>query len=170
MPGHPQGLDLATEPRSSLAEPAWRRWNLVGLTALTAYCTALGWLAQLVVYPLYRVVGEGDFTAYHHAYNEAILWPVIVPGFTCFILATVFPWTRPQGVAPAVVGIVGLAGLTSLVSTVLWAIPMHDRLDDQGRTSATIDSLLMANAVRTAALTAAAVALCWYIGRRLERS
>ncbi len=41
----------------------------------------------------------------------------------------------------------------------LWAVPTHDRLDEAGRSAATIDSLLPADLVRTVALTASTLAL-----------
>ena len=150
-------------------DPSWRNWNLIGLTALTTYSTALGWQAQQVSYPLYRAVGDADFAAYHQLYNEAIPLPVILPGFACFVAAAVFPWTRPRAVPRWAAVTVGLAGLASLASTVLWAIPMHDRLDDAGPSPATIDSLLAANLVRTLTLTAGAATLAWCTGRLLRR-
>ena len=78
-------------------------------------------------------------------------------------------WTRPTGVSRPVAGLVAGAGLVSLLSTVLWAIPMHDRLDEIGQSAATIDSLLQANLLRCAALTTGTLALCWCVARRLRR-
>jgi len=65
--------------------------------------------------------------------------------------------------------IVALTGLGSLLATVLWAIPMHDRLDRIGQEAATVDSLLQANAVRTALMTASTAALTWITVRLLRR-
>ena len=62
-------------------------------------------------------------------------------------------------------GLVAAAGAVSLVSTVAWAIPMHDRLDRIGQDAATIDSLLSANLVRSVALTVGTVALAALVGR-----
>lgn len=163
-----------TAPQSAPAplpvtESSWRHWNLIGLTVLTTYSTALGWQAQRVSYPLYRAVADADFATYHQLYNDAIPLPVILPGFVCFAAAAVFPWTRPSTVPQWAAITVGLVGLTSLVSTALWAIPMHDRLDDAGPSAATIDSLLTANLVRTLALTAGTATLAWCTGRLLRR-
>lgn len=143
----------------------WRRWNLVGLTALTAYSTALGWQAQLVSYPLYRAVDDDSFATYHQQYNESIPWVVVVPGFVGFASALAFYWTRPAEVGRPVALLVSATGLTSLMSTVLWAIPMHDRLDEIGQSDPTIDSLLQANLVRTVGLTVGTLALSWCLGR-----
>lgn len=153
------------EPVGALAGPAWRRWNLAGLTALTAYSTAMGWQAQLVSYPLYRAVAPEDFAAYHALYNAGIPLVVVVPGFVGFLAGTAFWWTRPAHVPRAVAGVVSAAGLTALLSTVLWAIPAHDRLDRDGFSHVTVDSLLQANLVRSLALTAGTAALVWCVGR-----
>ena len=55
--------------------------------------------------------------------------------------------------------------LARYLTRVLWAIPMHDRLDHVGRSDATIDSLLRANLLRTAALTTSTLALVWTVWR-----
>jgi hypothetical protein len=123
-----------------------------------------------VSYPLYRAVGDSDFGVYHQLYNEAIPMPGILPGFTCFLAAAAFPWTRPREVPRSAAITVGLVGLLSLLSTTLWAIPMHDRLDDAGPSTTTIDSLLAANLVRTLALTAGTATLAWCTGRLLRRN
>lgn len=154
---------LARPPRSD----GIRRWNLVGVATLTAYSTALGWFAHGVGYPLLGQVGAGDFAAYHQFYNKAILWPVIVPGFVGFLAATVFPWTRPREVPRPAALLVGATGLTCLASTLLWAIPMHDRLDAQGFAIETLDNLLAANLVRTIALTTGTLTLGWCLRRML---
>ena len=153
------------EPVGTLSGPALRRWNLAGLTALTAYSTALGWQAQLVSYPLYRAVAPDDFVAYHAQYSSGIPLVVVVPGFVGFLAGTAFWWTRPAHVPRPVAGVVSAAGLTALLSTVLWAIPAHDRLDGDGFSHATVDSLLQANLVRSLALSAGTVVLVWCVGR-----
>lgn len=157
----------ASASRSGTAvQLRWRRWNLVGLTALTAYSTALGWQAQCVSYPLYRAVPAESFAAYHLQYNEAIPWVVIVPGFIGFVGGVAFYWTRPVDVGRGTALLVAASGAVSLLSTVLWAIPLHDRLDGIGRSDAVIDSLLRANLLRSLALSAGTAALCWCLGRR----
>jgi len=143
----------------------WRHLNLAGLTALTAYSTALGWQAQVVSYPLYRAVGDGEFAAYHRQYNEAIPLVVIAPGFASFLAGSAFYWTRPAEVPRSVAAVVTVAGVTSIGSTLLWAIPLHNRLDEVGRSTAANDGLLRANLLRTVALTGSTLALVWSVWR-----
>ena len=147
----------------------WRRWSAVGLTALTAYSAALGWQAQLVSYPLFEAVKPEDFAVYHSRYNAAIPVVVILPGFLTFLAGTAFYWTRPLDVPRAAAALVGAAGVTSLLSTVLWAIPMHDRLDQAGQSVDTINSLLQANLLRSLALTVGAITLTWCVAKSGQR-
>lgn len=157
-----------TQPASLVtARPTTWRWpNLVAVTALTVYSTAIGWQAQLVSYPLYRAVDAADFAAYHLQYNVSIPVVVIVPGFLSFLACIAFWWTRPADVPRPVAGLVALSGLAALLSTVLWAIPRHDLLDEIGQSDAVIDSLLDANLLRSLALTVGALALLRCVVRR----
>jgi hypothetical protein len=90
---------------------------------------------------------------------------VIAPGFASFLAGAAFYWTRPAEVPRPVAAVVTLAGVTSIASTVLWAIPMHNRLDEVGRSTAAIDGLLRANLLRTVALTGSTLALVWSVWR-----
>lgn len=162
-----------TVPRTQVvptSSPAgWRHWSLAGLTALTAYSMGVGWQAQLVSYPFFGTVPADHFAAYHLQYNAAIPVVVIVPGFLSFLAGVAFYWTRPQDVPRPAALVVAGTGVVSLLATVLWAIPMHDRLDRIGQDAATLDSLLQANLLRSLALTAGTVALVWCLARVSRR-
>jgi hypothetical protein len=149
---------------------SWRSGYAVGLTALATYSTAIGWQAQLVSYPLYRAVGEEEFPDYHLQYGRSIPAVVIVPGFMTFLGGTAFGRVRPAWISRRRAWFVAGCGATSLLSTVLWAIPRHDELDRAGRSDQAIDSLIKANTVRTAALSAMAVALVGSVARRVVRA
>jgi hypothetical protein len=159
----------AAEAPSHPATPTWRSWQLAALTCASAYSTAIGWQAQLVSYPLYRAVPTDAFTAYHAEYNDAIPLVVIGPGFVTFLASIAFWWTNPGWVSRRTAGVVSASGAVALLATVLWAIPRHDDLDRDGKVASTIDSLLQANQLRTAALTVGAVALGWCVALRLAR-
>ena len=164
-----QSLSLAAPVELAAGGQGWRRWYLAGLTALTAYSTGVGWQAQLVSYPFFGTVPAEHFAAYHQQYNQAIPLVVILPGFVSFLAGIAFLWTRPRDMPRPAAAVVAAAGLVSLLATVLWAIPMHDRLDQIGQSAATLNSLLGANLVRSLALTAGTAALVWCVvkvGRR----
>lgn len=160
----------STVAGSGATHPSRRREaGLVGLTALTAWSTAVAWQAQVVSYPLYRAVAAEDFLAYHARYDAAIPLVVIAPGFVSFLAGIALPWTRPAWVPARAAGVVSVAGAVALASTVAWAIPMHARLGRTGQDEATIDSLLSANLVRSMALTVGTVALTALVAGRACR-
>jgi hypothetical protein len=158
-------LDLPQITRSD-AKLTWRDWALGGTAALALYSTGVAWQAQVVSYPLFGEVSAEEFPAYHLAYGATIPLVVIVPGFLGFFASVALPWTRPAVVSPRLAALVSATGVGAILSTVLWAIPMHDRLDRIGQDAATLDSLLQANAVRTGLLTLGAGALVLALVRR----
>lgn len=158
-------VPTTTHDAATSGRPGWRTWTTAGLAALTAYSAGVGWQAQLVSYPLYRAVGAEEFAAYHLQYNDSIPLVVIAPGFAAFLGGVAFWWTRPAGVPRWAAGVVAVGGLTSALTTALWAIPMHDRLDEVGRSAETIDSLVLANVPRTVALTLSTGVLLWVLAR-----
>jgi hypothetical protein len=153
-----------TRPPATIAShkrASWRVVNLAAVAALTAYSAGVSWQAQLVSYPLYRAVSAAEFPSYHLAYNASIPWVVIVPGFLSFLACIAFLWTRPALIPLGVAALIALCGLGSILTTVLWAIPMHDQLDRIGQDAGAIASLIQANALRTGLLTLSAVLLSW---------
>jgi len=56
------------------------------------------WLVQVVHYPLFGMVGPGDFKSYHHKHTRLISWvvgpPMLVEGLSAAVLA----WYRPAAV------------------------------------------------------------------------
>lgn len=162
-----QSRAVRSDRATSKLRARWRDWALAATAGLALYSTGVSWQAQFVSYPLFGEVSAGEFADYHLAYNAAIPLVVIAPGFLGFLTSAALPWTRPADVSRRAAAVVSLTGLTALASTVLWAIPMHDKLDRIGQSDATIDSLLQANALRTAALTiGAGVLLSALMGRR----
>jgi hypothetical protein len=155
-------VHLKGQRRGSLQQPTAQ-----GCVPAEQMCciAAIGWQAQFVSYPLFRAVGFEEFAAYHLQYNHSIPFVVVVPGFAAFLGGIAFVLTRPDHVPRWVTAVVAAGGLTSVLTTVFWAIPMHDRLDKIGQSQQTIDSLIMANLPRTLALTASTAALIWTLVR-----
>ncbi len=112
--------------------------------------TAPAWAGTPLGYPrrtrgqlglLYRAVEDAEL-AYHRQYDEAVPPMVVAPGVESFPAAAAFHRTRPPEVPPPVAAVVSVAGVVSITSTVRWAIPVPDRLDEVGRSPAALDSLL----------------------------
>lgn len=130
-------------------------WLLVHLVATTALAT-VGWLAQLVVYPSFALVGADGWERFHARHQRAIA-VVVGPPWLAQGLAVVM-LTLTLGAPGALLGVLALAGV---LLTVLGAVPEHQRLTAGGD----LRRLLRANLLRTlvwtssAALTVALAAL-----------
>lgn len=114
------------------------------------------WFAQIVVYPLFHQVGVEEYVAYHREYARRIPLPVILPGFSSFLLPVVLVFFRPDPVPPWMVfANVVCAGVGFLVSVAL-AIPRHNRLERAGKQPQVIRELVAFNWPRTASISVSA--------------
>jgi hypothetical protein len=131
-------------------------WLLLLWTAVIFYVTGQIWLVQIVVYPLFGKVGPAEYVAYHRYYSSRIPLPVIIPGFTSFLLPLALVFVRPAPV-PLWLALANVAcGLVGLAVTVGWEIPRHDRLERGGKQEPVIRELIRYNWPRTLALSASA--------------
>ena len=124
--------------------------------ASVLFMAGVGWLVQLVAYPLYAFVGSDDFTAFHAEWSRRITTVVILPMSIDLITSIWLALAPPHGVSRplAITGAV-LAVITWL-STALLQVPRHEKLsggfDDQ-----THASLVATSWVRTIGWSAHAV-------------
>jgi|SRR5829696_7290696 hypothetical protein len=115
--------------------------------ALAAYMTGVIWVVQLVLYPSFAEVGEGEWSAYHAAHSRRIT-PVVAPVMLAHpLVATALLLDRPGPLAA--VNLALAAGLL-LVTAAVFA-RLHGRL-----TPAAVGRLVRLNVLRTVAWTASA--------------
>ena len=114
------------------------------------------WFAQIVVYPLFHQVGEGEYTAYHRDYARRIPLPVILPGVLSFTLPLVLVFLRPDSVPTWIVVANAVCAGVSLFVTVALAIPRHSLLENGGKQPHVIRELVAFNWPRTAAISISA--------------
>ena len=122
---------------------------------LAAYMTGVGWVVQLVHYPLFAAVGVGQWPAYEAAHRRRITVVVGPPMLAAPVVATALLARRPDALAG--VNLALAAGLLLATATVFGSL--HAGLE-QSWSAAAHGRLLRLNALRTAAWTAqAAVAV-----------
>ncbi len=121
-------------------------WLLVHLVATTALAT-VGWVAQLVVYPAFALVGAQEWHRFHDRHQWSI-GVVVGPPWLAQGVAVVL-LTLALGLPGAVLAALALAGV---LLTVLVAVPEHRRLS----AGADLRRLLRANLARTLAWTVSA--------------
>lgn len=118
-----------------------------------SFMCGLGWIVQLVHYPLFSFAAGDRWTEFHAEHSRRISWVVGVPwAMQGLGVLALLVW-RPVGLplATVVVALV-LSGIT-VVATVVFALPVHGRLS-QAFSPADHRRLVSTNWIRTIAWTA----------------
>ena len=126
-------------------------WLVVHLAAVAV----VGWLVQAVVYPAFRLVGPGEWAAYHASHLRAITPVVTVPWLVQGVSTVALLLVPAAGGRLAAAVLAGLA-LVTVVATVADALPAHRRLT-AAPAAPDVAALLRANLVRTLAWTVSTV-------------
>jgi hypothetical protein len=127
---------------------------LIAWASLVFWVLGQIWFGQIVVYPLFALVGEAEYTRYHTFYSSRIPLPVIIPGFASFLFPLPLAVLGPA--LPAWMTLANLGcGVVGLLVTVLLEIPRHARLARK-RDASMIDELIRYNWPRTLSITAQA--------------
>ena len=136
--------------------------------AATLFMTGVIWFVQLVHYPLFAVVGEGEAAAYHRAHGRRTSRVVGPPMLVELATAVALVLTPPGGVGRAWTwSALALLGVIWL-STAALQVPAHTRLD-AGRDPVTERRLVAGNWIRTVAWSARAVIALAMVEQRLAR-
>lgn len=148
------------------------RYLLLGVFALSLYGTGQVWLVQLSSYPLWRYVGEAQFTAYHQAWWRSIWGVVLGPAVLTFIGALwMLRWRVPW--VPTWMEWLGLILQVALLSgTVLWWAPLMAHLENPtgGLDSGRFELLLNTHWLRVGLVTGYSMLLAWMMVRTLQQS
>jgi hypothetical protein len=130
---------------------------LLFYTVLICYNLGTIWFVQLVVYPLFAKVGPAEYVTYHRFYSSRIPLPIIVPGFSCFLVPLAIIFLRPESVPLGLALANAACGLLGLWVTVALEIPRHFRLERDGKQPEVIQELIAYNWPRTFGITGSAV-------------
>jgi hypothetical protein len=122
---------------------------------------ALGqvWFVQIVIYPLFAMVGDREYIPYHRSYTRRIPLVVILPGFASFLLPMLLVWLVPT-VPTWMHGLNVITGLIGLLLTIGLLIPRHNRLEKDGKNETTISELVGYNWLRTMSISTQAIVTC----------
>ncbi len=131
-----------------MSSSAWLVVHAVAVAALAG----VGWVVQLVVYPAFRLVGAGEWAAYHERHMRGISRVVGVPWLAQGVSTAALLLVPGAGGLPGAIVLAALA-LVTVVVTVAAAVPAHGRLRGAAG-AADVAVLLRANLARTLAWTA----------------
>lgn len=127
--------------------------------AAVVFMAGVGWLVQIVAYPLFAFAGKDDFTVFHAEWSRRITMVVILPMSIDLITSLWLALAPLQGIDPALaISGAALAAITWL-STALLQIPRHERLST-GFDGPVHAGLVRSSWVRTLGWSAHAVICC----------
>jgi hypothetical protein len=132
-------------------------WFLLLWSVVIFYVLGEIWFVQIVVYPLFARVGEGEYVEYHRFYSSRIPLPVILPGFASFLVPVALVFLRPESVPLSLALANAACGIVGLIVTVALEIPRHARLEKDGKQDVLIRELILFNWPRTLSITASAL-------------
>ena len=129
---------------------------MIFLLAVDAYLLGLGVVVAVVVYPVFSLVGDSEWPAYHAAHSRAITWAVgpawLLQGALSawWILSTISALSLMHGVFAA----------AGVLLTILGAVPQHNRIAVT-RDEAALRRLAAAHRLRTVAWLVATLCAAW---------
>lgn len=136
---------------------------LLGLTVLCVYCTGASWMLQFVCYPTYTYVGEKEFVPFHVSFGQRLIGAAVVPMVLTCLGTFVFLFFRPATVPTWVAVVAAVCGVVVLVTTIVFEVPKHLKLDKEGKSEALLKGLVRDNIPRTLAWTVASLALAYAV-------
>jgi len=130
--------------------------------ALSFYNVGIIWLMQVHVYPLFKLVGEDEWTAYHTAHWHRIWGVVFVPAGLTLLGTILLMFFRPEGVSGWSFWLgLGIQVVLYALTAVVWA-PMQVRLSEGGRFHPRVhETLLRTHWGRVVLITLYALLVLW---------
>lgn len=121
---------------------------LLASATSTLFMVGLAWFVQIVHYPLFPVVEEAGFPAFHDLHSRRTSLVVIVPMSVELVSSIALAIEPPEGVGPlALAGAVLAACIWVLTGAVL--APMHGRIGREGPTVRNLARLIRLSWPRT---------------------
>ncbi len=127
--------------------------------ASTLYMSGMIWSMQILEYPLFALVGQEEFPAYHQRHNRGLPFLVILPSIAAFVSAVALIFTRPARLPLWSSIVIAVLDLFIIIATVAREAPLHAQLDREGYSATLIQQLVQGNWIRTLLWTVNAVFL-----------
>ncbi len=143
------------------------RWLLLVNFAIAFYNVGTVWLVQVTCYPLWVVVGRGEFEAYHQAWWHSIWGVILGPGLFGLLGAWAMLWWPPRRVSARAVWLGIALQVAVYLLTAIWWGPLMARLgevvDPSGTPTPLFRLLLWTHWLRVALITAYGLLMFWMV-------
>jgi hypothetical protein len=141
-----------------------RPWLLTVLALLAAYNTGTVWLAQISGYPLWTLVGRGDFLSYYAAWSRSAALLISAPLLVALAGTVAALWLHTPG-TPVWILWTWLALQTAIVAlTFCWWTPSAAQLTaPDGSLNLVVFAQLKRSHWLRVALTTIYASICWWV-------
>ncbi len=133
----------------------------------TFFNNALHWYTQVTTYPLLSWVGQTEFVSFHKEYERRLPFSIYAP-YTLLMLSTLLLlFFHPAEIELGWVFMLLILNASIMVVSLVFAVPIHSRLDRQGYSDkAGIRGLMRYNSVRFIASSTSSIIML-YLTMRL---
>lgn len=138
-------------------------FTLLVVAATTFFNTGLQYYTTVSTYPLFQTLHHEGFVAYHKAYEKRLPLAIYIP-YTLLMLSTfALLVVRPDSIGLGWVVLLVLLNGSIMVISLLFAAPVHARLDREGKNERDLELLLRYNLPRLLAATASSAIVCYLL-------
>jgi hypothetical protein len=120
-------------------------WLFLITFALMFYGVGASFVESFVNYPTWRLIGAGEFRAYHQALSPLIIGYMVVPMVIATILTAAVAWSRPAAIPRWAIWLSVALQMCVWVSTAAVQIPIQMQLSSGGLSLPLIDQLIFTN-------------------------
>lgn len=120
-------------------------WLFLITFALIFYGMGASFVESFVNYPTWRLIGPGEFLAYHQALSPLIVGYMVIPLVAATVLTLLLAWFRPPPIPRWGIWVSVVLQLISWISTALIQIPIQMELSKNGLSFPLIDQLIFTN-------------------------
>lgn len=120
-------------------------WLFLVTFALTFYGMGASFVESFVNYPTWRLIGPGEFLAYHRALGPLIVGYMVIPLVVATLLTILLAWFRPPPIPRWAIWVSIVLQLINWISTALIQIPIQVELSTNGLSLPLIDQLIFTN-------------------------
>ena len=120
-------------------------WLFLITFALTFYGMGASFVESFVNYPTWRLIGPGEFVAYHRALSPLIIGYMVIPLVVATFLTLLLAWFRPLPIPPWAIWVSVVLQVISWISTATIQIPIQMELSANGLSLPLIDQLIFTN-------------------------
>lgn len=120
-------------------------WLFLITFALIFYGMGASFVESFVNYPTWRLIGPGEFLAYHQALSPLIIGYMVIPLVAATVLTLLLAWFRPPPIPRWGIWVSVVLQLISWISTALIQIPIQMELSKNGLSFPLIDQLIFTN-------------------------